>query len=216
MVIQKYFIYIAFVIFIDCTNILLHGVGVLLLLLEKKNIRRDRRRGRDRSQQRLYILNLACAELIWNTNAAIFDVSTTVNEIEMVGNCNDTSFQHYNKTCEPTPLMLGSAFSLWTGSTFNVVCAMAFLTADRLLNTCFPLTFSVFWSRTKAIALLTCSWIINVTISITIGSHHFSHTVVEIYTNLFYYFTPSLNSVYLILALVTYVLIFVKFEQILR
>ena len=131
---------------INIINIALHGIGVILLATLFKN--------GDRSFQQLYLLNLATSQLIKNTLGAAHALST-------VG------------STDYVPDKSALWVALWTGINYNVICAMFYITGDRLLQVCHNLKYSkVYWSVKKTCILIIITWIINVLISVSFSVSH--------------------------------------------
>ena len=181
---------------IDFINIILHVVGVILLIILYHN--------GDQSYQHLYILNLGCADLIWNVIAA------SISILEIVA-----SKDYHTRFAVWT--------ALWTGINYNVICAMFYITGDRLLQVCLNLKYELYWSAKKTSILIIVTWFINVTISTcfavtcAVGAPYSlplrPRLVDKIYGIVDSYVSPCLQVLYLIFASATYIVMFAKYVK---
>ena len=178
---------------LDFVNIVLHSTGIfLLVVLYKKG---------NRGFPKLYIINLACSGLAWNMLAAALNVITAIT-------------RSYNHTG------LALWFALWTGVNFNVICAMFYITGDRLLQVWLNIKYTFHWNVRKTSILIISTWITNVSISagfaaslIVATSHSGDHIkrVYDVYVIVDTYVPPILQITYFIFSSITYCVMFMKY-----
>ena len=193
--IELIFSYIYTILFV--INVCLHLLGCYLLQVVYNNGRK--------TVQQLYLINLSVNEAI---NNIIF---LLLNILDIVSNSNISEKTSSNIGVSMTYIYIIGM----TGFYWSYILAMFYLTCDRLLHVLLNYRYPVFWTISKARKLLIVTCFVNCAMSLTFA--------------LFYYFTPSIRqtlmnsliiyvptvlcSTFLILALVTYIVMFFKFVQ---
>lgn len=168
---------------VEFGNSALHGIGSYLLFYLYKN--------KEKSSKTLFLLNLACSELIWNVIACSREV------ISM-------------KKRKPHRFITSSLnIALSTGLNYLYILSMLYLTSDRLFHISLHLRYAQYWNIKKTKILILATWCINISLSVVLptilvpskyeGKLNFIFNI---------YMTTFLLTLYLIFAIVTYVVLF--------
>lgn len=178
-------------VIMNSVNVLLHGTGIYLLnVLHRKG---------KSNIQNIYILHLSVSELLMNSLEIIRTSLLLLIEYKISPNvCQQ--LEHY------------LSIVMFTGISFVFYLTMVFITIDRLLNIVLVIRYRVYWSERKAKLLLRGTWISGAFMLACIScAYYISEYDWE---NLFYkMFYPSLEFIFIALALVTYILIFRKYNN---
>lgn len=176
-------------ILLDVFIVFLHGVGVILLLSYH-------RRGIKKAQN-IFIINLSICELLISSTDFVIRLPEVLLEVydETFG-----AFQDY---------ML---IFLYSGVSFVYYLDMIFITLDRLLSILLSIRYRVHCTNSRAKRLIQVTWVIGLLFSFIISAvYHFTEFPWE--KALFTYFFPFIELIFLILAVVTYILIFRKYRK---
>lgn len=183
-------------LFIELINCLLHGVGAYLLSCLYKKDRKD--------SQKLYVLNLACSELVLNILLVI----------------RETIVMLYKSGYAPTHLLVvfrSIDMALGTGVLNIYMLAMFYLTADRLLQTILLLKYPQYWTLGKSKTLIIVTWVLNIAIGVTFSLlTYFKMAAVvkfKIHMIMLVYTPTCVYCVYLAFAIVTYLRMFMVFAH---
>lgn len=173
---------------IELANCLLHGTGVFLLFkLYKRN---------PNNSQRIFLLNLACSELLLNILMAIREA---IKLMFLSGNYDQLLLLKLNNSLE---------MSIGAGVFIIYILAMFYLTADRLVRILLLLRYPQCWNSRRSKVLLASTWIILITICIVLSiltyykSDWFHKNI--IHHVLFVYIPTCLFSLYFVFAIFTY------------
>ena len=176
---------------IDCINTILHVVGISLLS--------HLYRGGERRPQTMYLLNLSCTELA----LSIFAIPIGGIGLSrlLVGKIDENVYNFLY-------------FTAHTGVIINITCAMFLLTGDRMLSIMYGVRYSAYWTRTKTLVAIMITWVVTVTTSAVLGVlvliYGKTAYLDKIYWLIVLYITPSLNALYLILAIIVYSTMLIK------
>ena len=172
-------------------NIVMHGVGTWLLLCTY--IRRQK------STQTLYLINLALAELIRNMLLLIWNSVVVVSSTY--------------KVCLATECWYVYVF-LVSGVFYNYMVSMYYITGDRLLHIILNVKYPVYWSVGKTKRLSICTWVFCLTINTSLTLvYHFIYKSTMYKDILVVYIPCALFIVYVLFAILTYTVMFLKFAR---
>lgn len=178
-------------IIMNVVNVLLHGVGIYLLSCLHK-------RGKSNIQN-LYILHLSISELLMNS---LEIVRTALQILIKYGPCSNT--------CKQIEEYL--SIFMFTGISVVFFFNMFFITLDRLLNIVYTIRYRVSWSEKRAKYLLKTTWLIGIFVLICVSIDYYLNN--SLWENKFYTFIyPILEFIFIVLALVTYISIFRKYNR---
>ena len=176
---------------LNVTNVALHTIGALLLLGIHKDV--------GESTEQIYVINLAVCEALLNflegtrCMTGFFPLCGNTKEI-LIG------IQKY------------TLIVMFTGISFVYYLDMIYLTLDRLFVILLNIKYPLYWNEAKAKWLLRLTWIIGVSLSIVISL--LTHFTEYIWQNFFFkYFYPILEFGFIILAVLTYSFIFLKYKE---
>ena len=185
---------------LDTINIILHLTGCYLL----NNIYHNG----NRTVQQLYLINLSIIEatknvgyLIWNVSVIIYLSKYSISSMRIA-----SDVKYYL-----IPVII-------TGVYLSYFLAMTYLTVDRLLHVLLHMKYSMFWTINKARKLLIVTCMVNFTISVTFAlTFYFTRSDRSyglIVKKMFYIYIPTvLYTIFLILAVVSYIIMFLKFAN---
>ena len=176
---------------LNLLNVFLHSFGSCVLIYLYN-------RSRQKAQQ-LYLIHLSISECLMNLLESIRIITKFVSlkgymlhEIEM--------FRHY--------ILIVS----FTGVSFVFYIDMIYLTLDRLMVIMLNLKYTKYWNEKKAKYLLLVTWIIAFTIAVTVAITY-SLFNFEWMPFFFKYFYPTIEFVFILLALSVYSFIFFKYQK---
>ena len=176
---------------LNLLNVFLHSFGSCVLIYLYN-------RSRQKAQQ-LYLIHLSISECLMNLLESIRIIAKFVSlkgymlhEIEM--------FRHY--------ILIVS----FTGVSFVFYIDMIYLTLDRLMVIMLNLKYTKYWNEKKAKYLLLVTWIIAFTIAVTVAITY-SLLNFEWMPFFFKYFYPTIEFVFILLALSVYSFIFYKYQK---
>lgn len=172
---------------VEIFNSTTHGFGAYLLHALSRS---------DHDTQRLFLLNLACSEFLWNLVAIIRDAIRLA----------------YLLICSYDKGHLVKAYfvvemALATGVTYINYTAMLYLTVDRLLHIILHLRYDQYWNRRRTKILLGITWIFNIVLSAVFAIlTYFKFGYVFAYTSsaISVYIPTGLFVLYVIVCVVTY------------
>ena len=173
---------------LNMLNVVLHTIGTHALVSIY---------GRSRHKpQRLYIINLSVCEGL-------------INLLEGIRNVPE--FFSISSHVKPTVDAARYYVSIitFTGISFVYYLDMIILTLDRLATIILGLKYSQYWDEMKAKCLLIVTWVIGICISIAV-SLAFALKGFDWETVFYKYFYPTLEFCFIIIAVLTYSLIFRK------
>ena len=185
---------------VDAINIILHLVGCYLL----KNIYHNRKK----TVQQLYLIHLSTIEAMKNVCYLIGNVSNII----------------YLSKYPIFSIKIARGISYYimaittTGVYLSYFLAMTYLTVDRLLHVLLHMKYSMFWTINKARKLLIVTCIVNFGISATFALVYYfirdDNIMVTIIENIFNIYVPTvLYTIFVILAVVSYIIMFLKFAD---
>lgn len=192
-----YWIRFAFVITLDTTNCILHGVGAYLLYCYyRKN---------QECTQNICILNLACIELSYSF---VDIISHMLHFIHYFG----VRIKYYNAFM----LFCCAIIFLQFGLIVLYYAAMIFLTGDRLFSTLFPFKYRQYFHNGKAKKIILATWILIGIFVITLTAFSSQYG----YLHFFYTFYPyqlicilAMDCIFLIFAVSTYIVMFCSYVK---
>ena len=171
-------------------NVLLHGVGMYLLWYLRRYSRLK--------IQNFYLMSLSGSELLMN----LLNILINLSEIS---DRNGKISQNLNKY-----LIIMN----FTGIAFVFHASMIFITFDRLLELLLNIKYPVYWNEEKTKFLLICTWVFGACISITVSCFSGLHDVAFQWEKYFFtFFFPSIEIIFVVLAIATYTFIFRKFKN---
>ena len=101
---------------------------------------------------------------------------------------------------------------VFTGIAVVYCMVMVYITLDRLLNILLSLRYKIYCTETKAKHLLQVTWIVALLICTSVSlTYHFNGYIWQ--TTFFMYVYPTFDFAFIILALITYVFIFLKYRK---
>ena len=180
----------------DILNIVMHGMGTWLLLCTYI-------RGQ-KSTQTLYLINLAVAELIKNMLDLILDSFVLVSHA-------------YNQHIAAAYWYI-HVFGV-SGIFYNYMFSMFYITGDRLLHIILNVRYPVYWSVGKTKTLLICTWVFGLIISTSLTlEFHFIYKPAmykyRLHVEILVVYIPcALYVIYVLFAIVTYTVMFLKFAR---
>ena len=171
-------------------NVLLHGAGIYLLWCLRRHSRLK--------IQNFYLMSLSGSELLMNLLNILLNLSEMLD-------------QNGNVSSNLSRYILIVNF---TGVAFVFHTSMIFITFDRLLELLLNIKYPVYWNEDKTKFLLLGTWIFGMFISITVcclsgllpGGFQWERYF-------FIFFFPSIEVVFVVLAIATYTFIFRKFKN---
>lgn len=176
---------------LNITNVFIHAWGTYALLSVYKNSRHK--------PQRVYLINLSLCELLLNLLEAIRNIPELLSPSSQ-GNLVTNQLSHY--------ILIIS----FTGISFVYYLDMIFLTIDRLAKIILSLDYPQYWNEKKAMLLLLGTWLVGATLCLFVSL--FCAFVGFHWKDFFFkYFYPTLEFLFLIIALLTYIMIFNKFNK---
>lgn len=185
----------------NLTNVLLHGAGIYLLWCL-------RRRSRTRIQN-LYLMSLSGSELLMNLLNIVPNLSSLAMSGEQTSENNDQQLKQESTMTRVNNVLLILNF---TGIAFVFHVSMIFITFDRLLELLLHIRYPVFWNEEKTKYLLLATWIFGACISIVVCC--LADLLDFAWDRYFFtYFFPSIEIIFVVLAIATYTFIFRKFKS---
>lgn len=175
---------------LSLANVLLHGVGIYLLWCLRRYSRLK--------IQNFYLMSLSSSELLMNL------LNIFINLFEMSDRDGKVA-QNLNKYL---------VIMNFTGIAFVFHASMIFITFDRLLELLLNIRYPVYWNEEKTKLLLLCTWLFGACISITVCCLSGIRTVAFDWEKYFFtFFFPSIEIIFVVLAIATYTFIFRKFKK---
>lgn len=171
-------------------NVILHGVGIYLLWCLRRYSRLK--------IQNFYLISLSSSELLMNLLNILINLSQmTDTGGKIAGNINKY-------------LIIMN----FTGIAFVFHVSMIFITFDRLLELLLNIKYPVYWNEDKTKCLLFCTWMFGACLSIAVCCLSGLRTVKFEWEKYFFtYFFPSIEIIFVALAIATYTFIFRKFKK---
>lgn len=178
--------FIIILVIMETANVVLHGVGIYLLVcIGRRN---------KKSIQNLIILNISVSECLINFLGVIQHVLTLLAK-------HNIQVQFSRELGQYLTIFIYAGLSL----TFYM--EMFYIAIDRLLNVLFTLRYRVYCTKKKAEILMTATWFFSMLIGISAMLAYYF--VGFSYLPLYYQFVyPTLDFIYIIVAIVTYIYIF--------
>ena len=183
---------------IDGINIVVHALGLYLLLCIYK--------GRHKTPQHLFLINLSISTIIKNIFYAYQDVSEIV-EIEKT----------MNKTFED--VMIYAHYTFGAACYDYYIFSLIFLTCDRLMITLFHVRYSNKWNLRKTKILLSCTAIVCSVARLTTMNilgilHNWNlHIIAKIAEKITDIYLPTIFSLFFIIfASASYIAMFARFR----
>ena len=185
---------------IDTINIILHLTGFYLLINNYNN--------GNKTVQKLYLIHLSIIEATKNFCYLIGNVPVIIHLSRYsISSRRIAYYIDYYIMAITT-----------TGVYLSYFLAMMYITVDRLLHVLLHMKYSMFWTINKARKLLIVTCMVNFTISATfalvyyfIRDDNFMATIME---NIFNIYVPTvLYTIFFILAVVCYIIMFLRFAQ---
>lgn len=176
---------------LNIMNILLHGMGSYLLRIQY-------RKGK-KNPQIIFILNLSVCELIMNflesVRRIIFLFKLSSSVVLML-----EEVQKY------------VLIVMFTGISFVFYMDMLYLTIDRLLCILLNLNYNYYCKSSRAKYVLYITWTVGITMAISVSLAH-RYLTYNWETAFFMYFYPTLEFAYIMVAFITYTVIFIRYRQ---
>ena len=101
---------------------------------------------------------------------------------------------------------------MFTGVSLVYYCVMIYLTLDRLWDVLLNIKYHLYWQELRVKCLLTLTWVVGVGLSITISLFH-RYTEYNWEEAFFKYFYPTLEFLFVVVAVITYSIIFNRYRQ---
>lgn len=183
-----FMVILCIVLAIEVGNLLLHSLGFRLLLNLKQN----------KENQRLFLLNLTCSEILWNLLLVVRDIYLIS---KLVGGASSSYTALW---------CLNMAFS--TGVTYIYILAMFYLTLDRLLHITLHMRYTQYWCKRNTKILFAITWISNIALSIVLALltyYELDYVMTKIHMFVSIYLWTIMNIIYLVFAMVTYLTLFI-------
>ena len=205
----RHFILLSF----DAANIILHSAGLSLLVKTFQ--------GHNETVQHVYLINLSTIELLKSIiYLALNIIACNYDSLKNLKN-NDNNHSNNNNNSSSSKVIL----HLYVYMVFVAVAlqclyffAMLFITADRLVATILNIKYNMFWNVSKTKVLLSrvwgfCSviWLSAITsICVIYGVDvHLKATVYKVH----HYTMSMLSIMFLVFAIVSYILMFVSYMR---
>lgn len=181
----------ATIIFLSVCNILLHSLGTYLLATLYFNGKAN--------AQKVYLLNLSLLLVCINILNCIYRIPHAI-----------ILYRESDSGIIETQMYIQIILS--TGFYPIYYFNMFYLTIDRLLNVLLNAKYKVYWDETKAMYLVQITWIIGLVASICISV---AYNYTKFYWEVVYwvYFYPTLDVIFIVLALITYSVLFWKYNM---
>lgn len=175
-------VYLVMIIILSAIGALLHILGSYVLLTLFRKVRQK--------VQWIYLINLSIAEGLNNLFLFCFEVATLVSNrllyFEEIG--------YYTVT-------ISNILS------HNCYFCLIYLTLDRLVSVLLPFKYSSYWSTYKAVLLSVVTWLVLLIVSAVVLLTKIRY---ELYS--YKYVGSTLDVLFLVIAAVSYALIFVRYS----
>lgn len=178
---------------LNILNVFLHTAGIALLLSASKTNVRNRL---GECKQHIFLLNLSIAEVLFNFIKAVRVILFYIDQESQV----IETVRHY--------LLIVNFTAIW----IQVCVALFGMTIDRLMNITLELKYPIYWNKSKSKNCLLIGWCVSACIGISISLAYlfFKFPWEEVF---FLYVYPTIDASFILLAIVTYVLIFRKYKE---
>ena len=174
-------------VFLAIVNLCLHSTGCYLLICLYQN-------GNQKLQQ-IYLINFSCCEIVMNC------VQLVCCTLEMISTSPNTN--ELRKYLDIVNL---------AGNGTVYYLSISYINLDRFFDILLNIRYPVYWSEQKSKYLISCTWFVGIFVAV-IFSLLYKLKATDYYHVLFTYFFPTLNSVFLIIAVFAYSYIFHKYKQ---
>lgn len=189
-------------------NTILHGLGFYLLMCLYM-------KGQGNVPQ-LLVINLSLVECVLNI-FLIIQNSVNYQYLHLKYNKNATK----EDTAVLKTLSRSLGFIGYTGLLYLYYAAMIYITVDRALAILLSFKYHHFMTKTKAKIILLATWIFNVSLIISlivIGAVYSWNTIIRfnslvIWYSVSYYIPAFFDFLYLVIALISYAILFSKFVK---
>ena len=176
---------------LNILNTLLHILGIYLLICVIRN-------GTE-TAEKLYLINLSTCEALMNFLEASRRITSLIPLSPGANKIIDEINQYV-------------LIVMFTGISFVFYLDMIYLTFDKLLDIVLNIKYHLYWDVFKAKRLIKGTWVIGVSLSITIALlYRFTNYDWE--GAFFKCFYPTLEFGFIVLAFVTYSFIFYKYKE---
>ena len=191
MLLHMYLIIDVIVLVLNIGNVALHGFGIYILTCLYNQGQRN--------SQYLFLINLSSCEFLISVLVCFKRVSDFIS-------VSDEILPTINKIHNYITIVV------FTGIAVVYYMAMVYITLDRLLSILLSLRYKIYCTETKAKHFLQVTWIVALLICTSVSlTHHFNGYIWQ--TTFFMYVYPTFDFAFIILALITYVFIFLKYRK---
>ena len=170
-------------------NILLHSLGIYLLS-----------RLHSREVQEIYLINLSASEILGNVSELL------TRRIPKLLTFTDATLNAVKNIQEFASIVNATLISI------TYYLAMAYITADKLLDIFLNIKYVIYWNKVRAKYLLLLTWVFSVSICLSTSlGYYFEGFAYK--TQIRKFFMTPFDILFIALAVITYIFIFKKFHQ---
>ena len=188
-------------------NVLLHGLGSFLLVFLY-------RRDRSKTPQKVFIINLAVSELVFNICGVCRDATMLIYYYHGFTPIQQWTDDHQETSNRLVKLLFCINDFHGTGLTYMTTFSMFFLTCDRLMHVLLNMNYSLYWNVRRSWMLIVVTGLGSIILSTVFATlrHVLPRTSThDINAIAVGHINNGLNMIYCLFAMGTYIIMFAKY-----